>query len=407
VELTQGAQDSFWGCVVKLDFGWVEVRFGAVSPPNLLASLAVRVDFWGMQSSTPIDTATIAFRRVLAEATVGDQARVDALVVLAQRKLFAATWPGPSQMVRTLTNSDGETALPLFTGLDSLESTASRFGWREPDGSLQFKALSAREAWQLVLSRGVHFVVLDIGSEHSVEFAKQELEPLLQLQSGRAGSGPFASAGEPEAAILRAVKESGRPPRPSGGLAEAAARSGDSAARALPKRPASQPLTGKAKPPSVRPPPVLSANDNGPRVRTPIPGQAAPLQPAGNPEARAGGRSGASRSAPPTRDDLPKHLKPLAPPKIVLSDALRHGISAALRSFPEVEWACVVADESAIPVIGLRVDPSFLNRVADITDAVLGAAEKLGGELQVLLLNNPELVKSAHKNGQAFYPWRK
>ena len=115
----------------------------------------------------------------------------------------------------------------------------------------------------------------------------------------------------------------------------------------------------------------------------------------------------AARSAPPTRDDLRKHIKALAPPTLVLSDALRHGISAALRAFPEVEWACVVADDSTIPVIGLRVDPSFLNRVAEITDAILGAAEKQGGELQVLLLNNPELVKSAHRNGLAFYPWRK
>ena len=112
--------------------------------PKLPAAQAVQVNFSGMQSSTPIDTATVAFRRVLADATAGDQARVDALVVLAQRRMYAATWPGPSQMVRTLTNSDGETALPLFTGLDSLESTATRFGWRDPDGSLQWKELTAR-----------------------------------------------------------------------------------------------------------------------------------------------------------------------------------------------------------------------------------------------------------------------
>jgi hypothetical protein len=244
----------------------------------------------------------------------------------------------------------------------------------------------------------VHFVVIDIGSDHSVEFARGELEPLLQLPSGRAG--PYASTGEPEAAILQAVKRSSRPPKGSAGLAESAAPSGEAGARQLPKRPASQPLTGKARPPSVRPPPVLSANDNSPRIRTPIPGH--PVLAAAVPGAERG-RDG----TPATRDDLRKHLKELAPPKIVLSDALRHGISAALRAFPEVEWACVVADDSSIPVIGVRVDPSFLNRVAEITDAILGAAEKLGGELQVLLLNNAELVKSAHKHGLAFYPWRK
>ena len=95
------------------------------------------------------------------------------------------------------------------------------------------------------------------------------------------------------------------------------------------------------------------------------------------------------------------------PARRLLSDALRLGMSASLRAFPEVEWACVVADDSEIPVIGVRVDPSFLNRVAEITDAILGAAEKHSVDLQVLLLNNAELVKSAHKHGKAFYPWRK
>jgi SseB protein N-terminal domain len=373
-----------------------------------------------MSGTAPVDTATIAFRRVLAESTAGEQARVDALVVLAQRNLYAATWPGPNQVARTLTNSDGETALPLFTGLDSLETTATRFGWRDPDGSIQFRELNAREALRHALARGVHYVVLDIGTEHSVEFARDELEPLLQLQHARAGSGPFAGTGESQAALLDAVRRSTKPPA-GGYMVEPS--TGPAAAiggyvrphRQTPKRPVSQPLTGTAKPPSVKPPPVLSANDNRDsplglaRGRTPIPHALPaignrPGAAAGSGKRRDAGSS--PRATPPTRDDL-RPIKILEAPKIVLSDAARLGISAALRGFPEVEWACVVSDESPIPVIGLRVDPSFLNRVAEITDAVLGAAEKQGMELQVLLLNNADLVKSAHKNGHAFYPWRK
>jgi len=161
---------------------------------------------------------------------------------------------------------------------------------------------------------------------------------------------------------------------------------------------------------------VLSANDNrdappGALRHTPIPGipgagtvPRAPV-PGG---IRSREELAAARAiAPPTRDDLKTQGKTLDAPKLKLEDKLRLGISAALRAFPEVEWACVASDESAIPVIGVRVDPSFLNRVAEITDAILGAAEKQGVELQVLLLNNTELVKSAHKNGHAFYPWRK
>lgn len=363
-----------------------------------------------MTSSAPVDTATIAFRRVLAESTAGEQARVDALVVLSQRTLYAATWPGPAQMARTLTNSDGETALPLFTGLDSLETTATRFGWREPDGSIQFRELGARDALRHALARGVHFVVLDIGTDHSVEFARDELEPLLELQTAGA-AGPFAATGEPQAALLEAVRRSSKPPTseymPDPTTGSSAAIGGYVRPnRQTPKRPVSHPLTGGAKPPSVKPPPVLSANDNSPlglaRGRTPMPGMAPVLT--NRPPARSS-REG-RRPAPPTRDDL-RPVKLLEPPKITLSDSLRLGISAALRAFPEVEWACVVSDESPIPVIGLRVDPSFLNRVAEITDAILGASEKQGVELQVLLLNNAELVKTAQKLGQAFYPWRK
>ena len=65
-----------------------------------------------------------------------------------------------------------------------------------------------------------------------------------------------------------------------------------------------------------------------------------------------------------------------------------------------------MSDGSEIPLIAVRVDPSFLNRVADITDVIMDAGEKQALSLQVLLLNNQELVKNARKNGKAFYPWR-
>lgn len=66
-----------------------------------------------------------------------------------------------------------------------------------------------------------------------------------------------------------------------------------------------------------------------------------------------------------------------------------------------------MSDGSDIPLIGVRVDPSFLNRVADITDAIMDVGDKQALELQVLLLNNQELVKNARKNGKAFYPWKR
>jgi hypothetical protein len=88
-------------------------------------------------------------------------------------------------------------------------------------------------------------------------------------------------------------------------------------------------------------------------------------------------------------------------------DNILQGISVGLRGFPEVEWACVMSDGSDIPLIGVRVDPSFLNRVADIADAIMDVGDKQELALQVLLLNNQELVKNARKNGRAFYPWKR
>ncbi|HEY2736587.1 MAG TPA: SseB family protein [Polyangiales bacterium] len=374
-----------------------------------------------------VDQATISFRRVLAEANAGEQARVDALVVLSQRTVYAATWPGQNQAARTLTNSEGESALPLFTGLDVLDTTATRFGWRNPDGSLQFRELGAREALRHALARNVHFVVIDIGCEHSVEFAREELEPLLQLQSQRSGTGPYAATGERQAAILDAVRRSSsRPPRTSSlpannqGLMPTPEapfvepRTGPDARETQPspplaaavarKRPLSQPMVAAVRVATSAPAAPIDA-----RVAHAPEPTASPLWRAVPPPSAAD--VDASKREP--RDDEPTIAernaseRALAPPKVVLADDLLRRISGGLRAFPEVEWACLLSDGSEIPLVGLRVDPSFLNRVADITDAILDVGDKHAVELQVMLLNNTELVKNARRHGRAFYPWKR
>jgi hypothetical protein len=390
-----------------------------------------------MGAAGRVDQATIAFRRVLAEANAGEQARVDALVVLSQRTVYAATWPGQNQAARTLTNSEGESALPLFTGLDVLEATATRFGWRNADGSLQFRELGAREALRHALARSVHFVVIDIGCEHSVEFAREELEPLLQLQSQRNGTGPYAGTGERQAAILDAVRRtSSKPPRAnaapanSQGLSPAReapfaehhtgrdARqtrpSPPMAAAAARKRPGSQPLMPAVSLPSA--PAAAQHLDADGAYEAPShsfgrPTTGSHAQPPPSPELSPNLRR--DPAPPEPRDDEPtiaersSNEKALAPPKQALAEELLRGIAGGLRAFPEVEWACVLSDGSEVPLIGLRVDPSFLNRVADITDAILGVGDKHAAALQVMLLNNQELVKNARRQGKAFYPWQR
>jgi len=144
-----------------------------------------------------VDHATIAFRLALAEASEQEQARADALLAFWQRPIFAATWPSPNEAPRTLTNSQGETALPLFTGLDTLELGADRFSWREPNGSIRFREMSAREAFRYALTRQVNFVVVDVGFEHNVEFAREEFESLLlqkEAQQTAARNAPPSAA---------------------------------------------------------------------------------------------------------------------------------------------------------------------------------------------------------------------
>lgn len=462
------------------------------------------------------DQGTSAFRRLLAEASSGEQARVDALMAFSQRIVFAATWPGQNQAVRTLTNREGETAMPLFTGRELLEETATRFGWRNPDGTLPMRQLGAREALQHALARGVHFVVVDIGCEHSVEFSREEVEPLLALQAQKGGSGPFAGKGEPEAAIRDAVRRSSRPPPVGSQVAAMAARSApmrgpsveiDAPFAGVKTRAVSQPIVirpamvgaatqfdGSQRPPAAQSMPAVQPRPLSQPMAAAVPAVVAPPQPraaapapapyvlppsdrppsmlnaaaapdnarpdaavnkaaalemaaaltsaakaAGDPEAQraaeemskllmrnaveaeevvdkrldaasnAGRKIAALFMGTALPEDEPSAAEPERDPMApaVLPDPLLQGISTGLRSFPEVEWACVLSDGSDLPVIGVRVDPSFLNRVTQISDGILGIGDKHEQPLQVLLLNTPDLVRNARKQGKAFFPWKR
>ena len=93
--------------------------------------------------------------------------------------------------------------------------------------------------------------------------------------------------------------------------------------------------------------------------------------------------------------------------EVPLSDELLDGISDQLRQFPEVEWACETSDGSSVPIVGLRVDPSFLNRVAEITAAITDTAQRVGAPLTVLLLTDPERMREARAAGNVFFPGRR
>ena len=90
-----------------------------------------------------------------------------------------------------------------------------------------------------------------------------------------------------------------------------------------------------------------------------------------------------------------------------LDEGTLQGIAEALRRYPEVEWACELADDDARPVIGLRIDPSFSGRTAEIGDAIQAAAQQDKVHVSVVLLVKPSQVRQARSLGRAFFPWRR
>ena len=174
-----------------------------------------------------------AFRRLLADAQEGGQAKVDALVALAQRRVLVATWSDESEDYRTLVNSDGQSALPLFTDEAEMREAARRFGWLEDDEApIPHRHIDARAALQHLAAHGRDYLVIDITSDHSLEAERSELEPLLQARGRPDETGPFAAVGRVGSSMLQVVRASSVPPGggvPMGGTdaeASAAASSG-------------------------------------------------------------------------------------------------------------------------------------------------------------------------------------
>ena len=354
-----------------------------------------------MSDPQKADQATIAFRRLLKDAATGDQARVDALVVLSQRTVFAVTWPGSDMEIRTLTNSAGETALPLFTTRDVMEEAARRFGWQSPDGSLPSVEVGARQALRQALARSVQFVVLDIGADYSVEFTLEEIEPLLTVQSERDSVGPFAGAGKVSTTLLQAVKRSRSemPPPPDGAQPAAVPRiptppppagSAAMAAAVAGSAPAPAPVAGPGVRRDVTPPKTITSAET--------------------PTARSGTEPafGAVQGTPADATaSEPILLRPLLDP---VDEQLLEALSDRLRQYPEVEWACTVGGklgEEFFPVIGVRVDPSFTARVDEITGMVDEQCRQQGSPVRVLSLDAPEQAGSAREHGTVFFPWSK
>lgn len=359
------------------------------------------------------DPAIEAFRRLLSDAQGGGQAKVDALVALTQRTIFVGLWPGENAGMRTLTSSSGVAALPVFSDHVELEEAARRFAWMMPDGTIPSREVGSREALTHAMAHNL-LVVVDIASPHSIEIDASEITPLISAQARRDSTGPFAASGRLGSSLMRAVKSS-QPategmrtstvpiPPPSNVPADAIERASRSIPAEAPDRsskpappaatksaPAPSPATSMKSAPAPIAPSSPSVQGNPP-APLPMPARSASVQLA----AAQVNRSGIQL----------QHMG--APP----SDDLLEQLSNVLRGYPEVEWACLAMvarnGAAAVPTVAIRVDPSFRTRVNDIMVAVREAGAKGHAALDVMLLDDPALIRFARSDGTMFYPWRR
>jgi len=378
--------------------------------------MSTRGDDSGFGDET--DGPTAAFRRLLKDAGGDQQARTDALTVLVQRTVFVATWPvDPDSGIRTLTSSSGDTAMPVFSKLDVLKEAALRFGWTNPDGSLSWRELGAREALRRAMARGVQFVVVDIGCEHSLEFARTEFEPMIALPPRRESVAPFAMSGKASSTATDAAKRSSRPP--------ARLNLSDSGERPRSAHPPARSVTPS---PGVKPA-IASSVSSGALKAAPVPRGA---------QAFASERYASAPPRSPSSNNTPAQKRPSAPPgrkrsltpdparltgpladitgmefrslDTPIHDDTLDAIADALRRFPEVEWAAAVAgdnDGKRQVIVVLRVEPAYRARLPEVNRFVRLAAEDAGQTVGVAVVDDPKQMRAARDRGVVFYPWKK
>jgi len=145
--------------------------------------------------ASPVDDRGVdAFLVLLNEGRKGPEPKSEALQAAALRPVWLATWEPHAEGFRTLINADGEEALAVFSSEDKLSAAAARFDWLETDGAIAtHRAIGGdilRHAW----TREYAFVVIDIGSEHSLEYERSELKAILREMDS---TGPFRTSRPP------------------------------------------------------------------------------------------------------------------------------------------------------------------------------------------------------------------
>jgi hypothetical protein len=339
-------------------------------------------------------------QQALVAASKDSAERAAAVAALRGADVWAATWPTDPATLRTLTNSNGVTALAVFTDDKQLEEAAIRYGWLGLDGKVPAKRLHITDALRFARQHRAQLVVVDIAAEHSLEIDEGEMELVAATPSTRppsyVGMPPVRTSRPP--AEITSGSQSGLPPVKAPPPARVPSESALPAAVLSSRPPSGSPVSGQhSAQASMKP------MTGQPTSVKPMTGQPTSVKPmTGQPASEAESVSatfGASNTA--TLLGLPD-----AP-----SEDMYDALTGVLREYPEVEWACLVratrGPGEAVPSVAVRVDPAFRKNLNEISVRLREASIAQGVAFDVLLLDTPEQMKTARQSGRPFYPWRK
>jgi len=160
--------------------------------------------------ANPVDERGIeAFLELLQEGAKGPGPKAEALEALSLRPIWLATWEPRAEGYRTLINADGEEALAIFSSEKGLESAAGQFGWLDGDGTVAASRAIGGDVLRHAWTREYAFVVIDIGSDHSLEYERSELKAILRELDT---TGPFRTSRPPPPPPPKKAAASSFPP---------------------------------------------------------------------------------------------------------------------------------------------------------------------------------------------------
>lgn len=164
---------------------------------------------WSGRMGTAVDDlGSDAFLALLGEGAKGPEPKAEALEALALRPVWLATWEPQAEGFRTLINAHGEEALAVFSSEKQLQAAAARFGWLAEDGHLSTHHAIGGDILRHAWTREYAFIVVDVGSDHVLEYDRDELKRILR---GLDSTGPFRTSRPPPPAD-EAVASSSFPP---------------------------------------------------------------------------------------------------------------------------------------------------------------------------------------------------